>query len=168
VSIALGQKVAQASGAIRLGVVSEDVDEVGHIELIRPKSPLGCPAVSPHPPKECSNDRGWLRSCLCRCEATALAKMAHRDSNARDKMTVLRCPRTSAVRAMPIERHYGPVVDLPDVKAFALKPDSKVHSATEMQPNDTDLVAGLQELDFVVTEQRAIIWEVPPGALRSG
>jgi hypothetical protein len=84
VSIPLGEEVSQASGRVGLGVVAEKIDEVGHIELIGCEGRLDGSTVSPHPLKEFTNDRRWLRQCLCGCNATAFAEMAHKDPNARD------------------------------------------------------------------------------------
>jgi hypothetical protein len=154
VSIPLGEEVSQAGGRIRLWVVAENLDEVGHVELIGGEGRLDGPAVSSHPLEEFTNDGRWLRWCLCGCNATAFAKMTHKDPDARDNLAgvVLRCPRAPAARPMPIERRHDTVVDLVDLETLTLEPDSEVRDAVKVQSRDVRVVAGPDELTFIVVE----------------
>jgi hypothetical protein len=53
---------------------------------------------------------------------------------------------------MPRERRHHPVVDLLDLEASTLEPESEVRDAVKMQSRDVGLVASPAELTFVVVE----------------
>ena len=85
-SIPLGEEVSEASGRVGLGVVAEKIDEGGHVELIGCEGRLDGSPVSPHPPKEFTNDRRWLRHDLCGRDGPAIAEMTHKVPHARDSV----------------------------------------------------------------------------------
>jgi hypothetical protein len=153
VSIPLGEEISQTTGAVRAGVVSKELYEIGYVELISCEGLLDGPSVSPHPLKEFSDDSNRLR-CICRRNTTAFAEMTHKNPNARDNLAgaILRCSRTATARTMPRERSHGPVVDLLDVETFMLEPDAEVREAVKMESCHDGVVPSPDELTFVVVE----------------
>jgi hypothetical protein len=114
VSIPLGEEISQATGAVRAGIVSEELYEIGYVEPMSCEGLLDDPSVSPHPLKEFSDDSNRLRR-ICRRNTTAFAEMTRKNPNARDYLAgaILRCSRTAAKPPTQEPHVYHPFASPP-------------------------------------------------------